>query len=180
MLCERCGGLASLTRAPYLCSRCAETLPELAASIKAQVPLRGPSRREPDAAIDLPRPGLVAGILGCVVSGLYLLGALMRLATIRPAEPRMATIVALVGLGLGVAGAGFAIGAITRHRIGVIGTGVLQSLNALLIALVVVTALRRGQPIELGTLIAIVVLLLAAALAAIFAVVEVAGGRRGQ
>jgi hypothetical protein len=152
MLCERCGGLASLARAPYLCSRCAETLPELARTIAARTPRPAPAGRDRAGGA---HPGRIAGILGCVVSALTLIGALMMLAAIRPAEPRTAWMIGFAGLGLGVAGVGAAIFAITLHRAGMIGTAVVQLLDALLLVLGTIGGEADAASVVTGAVLAV-------------------------
>jgi len=149
MLCERCGALASLRAAPYLCSRCAAMLPEMRAT---PLPPPGPAAARPREdrsrsgergnSLGVRRPGLVGGVLGCVVSALFLLGAFNSLGSLRHGAPLAARVAPVVLLVVALVGLGFAIGAIHGSRAGVLGNAVAQIVQGLISVLGVLAFLR--------------------------------------
>jgi len=142
MLCTRCGALASLAGEPYVCSRCAVLLPEVERPVVARAPIAPEARSLRESGWSDSEPSLpFAGILGCVASGLLLLGAAAALAREHNGDLRLPEF--LVAL-LAAIGVGFAIFAILGGRAGTIGNGVTQIVHAVLFGLAAFAGAAAG------------------------------------
>lgn len=137
MICGRCGALAALGSSPPLCSRCASSMPEIAAlaSVTALPRAQRVSRPDRDDGHHARRwdPTSLAGILGCVASSfvlmLFLVMLLQGAAEPGPSSPG-ARAGAIGALALGAVGLAFAVGVLRGSRAGTIGNAAAQAVGA--------------------------------------------------
>jgi hypothetical protein len=184
MLCERCGALASLTSAPYLCGRCAALLPTLRTEVAVSAARRWGTRQaragrsEHVHGFTLARPGLVGGILGSIISSLFLLGGVMLLFQARTGAYATSggRIAALVLLVVALVGLALAVEAIRGARAGVIGNAVTQIIYGLMNVVAAIGLIRQSS---VGDALVATVLVISSVLAAVLSFQELAR-RRAQ